>query len=89
METLLQTALDLLCGAAAASIAFVLGYALTEWRGPLAGFKPLNCRPCLTFWLALLIGGVAALWLREAPSTVILYAFINFIYLSTNIKIVE
>lgn len=39
---------------ASLTLAHYLGKAGTE-RRPLFPFRPFNCRPCLTFWLAVLL----------------------------------
>ncbi len=39
---------------ASLTLAHYLGKAGTE-RRPLFPFRPFNCRPCLTFWLAMLL----------------------------------
>lgn len=41
--------------------AFVLGWLFTEVVRPVLSFKPFNCRPCLTFWLTVLLSIVYAL----------------------------
>lgn len=44
-----------------ALIARGLGWLATEaWR-PLVNVKPFNCRPCLTFWLTILLVGIFAI----------------------------
>lgn len=44
---------------AALMLAHYLGKAGTE-RRPLFPFRPFNCRPCLTFWLAMLLWALPA-----------------------------
>lgn len=85
MTGLLQTCAVLLGVAALLLSAQGAAYALTEWRGPLIKIKPLNCRPCLTFWLTLLV----ALAAGEAARFAITLAFINYFYIITKIKIYE
>lgn len=48
------SAILFVCGFAA----FVLGFLFTERFKPLFKFKPFNCRPCLTFWLTILLAAL-------------------------------
>lgn len=80
----------------------LLGGLLTEIYKPVINVKPFNCRPCLTFWLTMLGGGVLT-WLNaitavaevhkygayELMGVTFLTGIINFLYIKSKFKIYE
>jgi hypothetical protein len=74
-------------------IAQCAAWLLTEWRGAAVNIKPLNCRPCMTFWLTLAVLLAALFCLRhltdETAIDAVLFAFINFFYIKTKITVYE
>ena len=85
----------------AAMAAARLGYLFTERFRPLFGFKPFNCRPCLTFHLTwLLMTGTMLAFAKAGCAvnrynavfvllTTLLAAFLNFFMAKKEIKITE
>lgn len=80
--------------------AFMLGTFFTQTLKPLINRKPFNCRPCLTFWLSLVLGGGASFgfvhWTQATPNywqiaicvfLILLGAFVNFLATKQNITI--
>lgn len=93
MELIKNIATLALLYGAIALIASSLAYLATEaFKRPLFRFKPFNCLPCLSFWLAFMIGCIAAIMLRNfetAPLLVLSFAtgLINYFYNRSKIKI--
>lgn len=73
-------------------LANTLAWFLTEFKGPIINVKPLNCRPCLTFWLVLAAGAAVYWRAGAAPLTyvfIVSLAFINYLYINSKTNIVK
>ena len=72
-----------------------LGWATTEFRGPLIDVKPFNCRGCMTFWLTFIPGTVLAFFVTEGVGVYLLSmvaalsAYINYLYIKFKSKVYE
>lgn len=89
METIKITALIL----ANLLISNALAYVSTMGR-PAINIKPLNCYPCLAFWLTLINGALlACMYQGQARQVAVmiatLSAFLNFFYVKSKYKINE